>query len=85
MRWKMAQICSILWAGCVNSASDSMASDWPQILGPNRNGQAEGERLMEKWPPGGPQVLWKTRLGSGYAGAAVVGNNVIAFHRQEST
>src|SRR6476660_5185991 len=55
--------------------------DWPQILGPSRNGHAEGERLLERWPAGGPKVLWRYRLGSGFAGAAVAGERVIAFHR----
>jgi outer membrane protein assembly factor BamB len=62
-------------------ARPSLAGDWPQILGPHRNGQAENERLLEKWPAGGPQVLWRYRLGSGYAGAAVAGQRVIVFHR----
>ncbi|MDX1944113.1 MAG: PQQ-binding-like beta-propeller repeat protein [Pirellulaceae bacterium] len=55
--------------------------DWPQILGPQRNGVAEGERLAAGWPAGGPQRLWTCKLGSGYAGPAVVGGRVIVFHR----
>jgi len=57
------------------------AGDWPQILGLHRNGHADGEQLLDKWPSGGPKVQWKYSLGSGYAGAAVKGNRVIAFHR----
>ncbi len=55
--------------------------DWPQILGPARSGVAEGERLAEKWPAGGPKRLWTYSLGSGYAGPAGVGNRVVVFHR----
>ena len=62
-------------------APPSLAGDWPQILGPHRNGQADNERLLENWPAGGPKVLWRYRLGSGYAGAAVAGQRVIVFHR----
>jgi outer membrane protein assembly factor BamB len=58
-----------------------LGGDWPQILGPTRSGKAEGERLLEKWPAGGPKVLWRYRLGSGYAGAAAAGQRVIVFHR----
>jgi outer membrane protein assembly factor BamB len=61
------------------------AGDWPQILGPNRNGKAEGETLLNAWPAPGPQVLWRSPLGSGYAGPAVVGQRVIVFHRQASS
>jgi outer membrane protein assembly factor BamB len=59
----------------------AFAGDWPQILGPNRNGQAAAERLLERWPASGPAVLWRYPLGSGYAGAAAVGERVIVFHR----
>jgi outer membrane protein assembly factor BamB len=57
------------------------AGDWPQILGPNRNGHAENERLADNWPASGPKTLWRYKLGSGYAGAAVVGDRVVVFHR----
>jgi outer membrane protein assembly factor BamB len=57
------------------------AGDWPQILGPTRNGIAQGEQLAASWPAAGPQSLWTATLGSGYAGPAVVGNRVIVFHR----
>src|SRR5262245_50075713 len=62
-------------------AAQAFAGDWPQILGPNRNGQADGESLNQSWPAGGPKVLWKYPLGSGYAGVAVVGERTIVFHR----
>lgn len=59
------------------------AGDWPQILGPNRDGHAQGEKLLEKWPAGGPQTVWTFPLGSGYAGPAIVGKQVIVFHRRD--
>jgi outer membrane protein assembly factor BamB len=68
---------------CLGMIAGKMAlgGDWPQILGPNRNGQAVGEQLADRWPAGGPKVLWRYKLGSGYAGAAVLGERVIVFHR----
>ena len=56
------------------------AGDWPQILGPTRSGHAESERLLATWPAGGPKLLWKFPLGSGYAGAAVMSGKVVVFH-----
>lgn len=56
------------------------AGDWPQILGPHRNGQADGERLAA-WPASGPRLLWQRGVGSGFAGAAVVGGRAVVFHR----
>ena len=66
---------------CSLLVSAARGGDWPQILGPARNGVANGERLAEKWLSGGPAALWKYSLGSGYAGVAVVGGRVVAFHR----
>jgi outer membrane protein assembly factor BamB len=63
---------------CLQAAK---AGDWPQILGPHRNGAAEGETLATKWPADGPARLWQVQLGSGYAGPAVKGDRVVVFHR----
>ena len=74
---------AFLLASAVLVSSNSMAGDWPQILGPARSGTAASEKLPEKWPPGGPKKLWAAKLGSGYAGPAVVGDQAIVFHRME--
>jgi hypothetical protein len=57
------------------------ASDWPQLLGPNRDGQAVPVELHpEQWPER-LEPNWKIPLGSGYAGAAIAGNTVFVPHR----
>lgn len=58
------------------------AGDWPQILGPNRNGAAQNESLADRWPADGPQVEWSKSVGSGFAGVAVSGETAVLFHRQ---
>jgi hypothetical protein len=65
----------------VGFALPTWGGDWPQILGPQRNGRAEGETLAAAWPADGPPRRWRYPLGSGYAGAAVVGRRVVVFHR----
>jgi len=58
------------------------AGDWPQILGPTRDGVAAAdERLADAWPAAGPAVVWKKAVGAGYAGLAVAGDLAILFHR----
>jgi outer membrane protein assembly factor BamB len=57
------------------------AADWPQVLGPDRNGRAQGERLLDAWPADGPIPVWKYELGSGFAGPVVAGSRVVIFHR----
>lgn len=57
------------------------AGDWPQILGPHRSGVAVDEKLPDRWPAKGPALVWKVALGQGYAGPAVMGRQVVVFHR----
>ncbi len=70
--------CLICWVGL----AAAVAGDWPQILGPHRNGVADGEKI-QPWEAGGPRALWTYPLGEGYAGPAVVGERVVVFHRVE--
>jgi hypothetical protein len=58
------------------------AGDWPQILGPERNGHAAGETLASSWPQRGPTALWEAPCGSGFAGVAVADGVAVLFHRQ---
>ena len=61
-------------------ASSPAAQDWPQLLGPARDGVAavpEGVKLAE------PRLLWERELGSGFAGPVVAGGRVIVAHRRD--
>ena len=57
------------------------AGDWPQILGPQRNGVAEGEKLASTWPKSGPKKVWDRPVGSGLSGVAVAKGTAYIFHR----
>ena len=51
----------------------SLADDWPQWRGINRDGKSAEKGLLRKWPEGGPKQLWKIGgLGEGYASFSVV-------------
>lgn len=62
--------------------SAAAAGDWPQILGPHRNGVAENETLTESFPKKGPARVWQKEVGEGFAGVAVAEMRVILFHRE---
>jgi outer membrane protein assembly factor BamB len=62
-------------------AAGAEAGQWPQILGPNRDGVAVDERLADLWPEGGPKTLWSRPVGSGFAGVAVAEGAAVLFHR----
>ena len=57
------------------------AQDWPQFLGPDRNGQYDGPPLATQWPNGAPAELWRRPIGAGFAGPVVADGRIILFHR----
>ena len=57
------------------------AQDWPQILGPSRNGIYTGPEIVPSFPRTGPPSLWKQDVGAGFAGPAVAGDRLVLFHR----
>jgi outer membrane protein assembly factor BamB len=67
------------------TAPAGRAADWPQWLGPDRDGVWRETGLADKFPKGGPKVLWRTPLGTGYSGPAVVGERVYVMDRQRAT
>jgi outer membrane protein assembly factor BamB len=73
-----------LWLlGCLLTAlfvPKTQAGDWPQILGPHRDGKADGEQL-QAWAKDGPALLWSREVGDGFSGVAVAGERAILFHR----
>ncbi|MCI0692139.1 PQQ-like beta-propeller repeat protein [candidate division KSB1 bacterium] len=46
-------------------------SDWPQWLGPNRNGISAEIGLLKSWPATGPKILWRIPLGEGFSGVSI--------------
>lgn len=58
-----------------------LADDWPQLLGPNRNGISSETGLREKFPTNGPPVVWDKKIGTGYAAPSVRDGKLVLFHR----
>jgi outer membrane protein assembly factor BamB len=58
-----------------------VAADWPQFLGPERNGVSTETGLLQTWPKSGPPLLWERKIGDGYSGPVVAGGRLIVFHR----
>jgi outer membrane protein assembly factor BamB len=52
------------------------AEDWPQWMGANRDNVWRESGIVQKFPPGGPRVLWRTPVAGGYAGPAVAAGRV---------
>ena len=50
----------------------SLADDWAQWRGPNRDGMSSESGLLSQWPDDGPALSWRaTGLGIGYSSVAV--------------
>lgn len=62
------------------SSAHLVKADWPQILGPNRDGIAKDETLLSQWPEDGPREVWTYDIGEGYAGPAIKDGRLIIFH-----
>lgn len=53
--------------------ASSLAEDWPQWMGPDRDGLSAETGLLQAWPEGGPERVWLFKdCGLGYSGPAIV-------------
>lgn len=55
--------------------------DFPQFLGPERNGTVPGVRLARDWAARPPRLVWRRGVGAGWSGFAVAGRR--AFTQEQ--
>jgi len=67
---------SAIGAGFYSAAE---AADWPNWRGPNHNGVSSETGWSVTWPEGGPKILWKKSIGTGFASMAVSNGRVYAL------
>jgi len=60
------------------------ATDWPEWLGSSREGVWRETDLVDKFPAGGPEVRWRTPLGTGYSGPSVANGRVYVMDRERA-
>jgi len=58
------------------AAPTANADDWPQWMGPKRDSVWRETGLLDKFPAGGPRVLWRVPVDGGFAGPAVADGRV---------
>jgi len=76
---------TLVFFGLVMTASQVCADDWPQWLGPKRDGVWRETGIIERFPESGPKYRWRTPIGEGYAGPAVVDGFVYITDRVRPT
>lgn len=78
MLWKRQASIGLAVAACLSARSD----DWPQWLGPQRDGVWRETGIVSQFPADGLKARWRTPVGGGYAGPAVAGRRVYLLDRQ---
>ena len=58
------------------------AADWPQWLGPERNGVSGETGLLNNWPEAGPTVEWRIPLGRGFSGISIADGKVYTMYAE---
>ncbi len=69
------------WFVLLVLATTSHGDDWPQWLGPQRDGVWRESGIVDKFPKEGPKRLWQVKIGGGYAGPAVAQGRVVVTDR----
>ena len=69
-----------LCAALLISAVAATATEWPQWLGPMRNGTSSEENLLLEWPDAGPEVIWRKPLGRGFSAVSVAGGRLFTMY-----
>lgn len=57
--------------------------DWPQFLGPQRNGISAETGLIRKFPADGPKEVFRVRGGGGMSGLAIAGGKLVTMVQRE--
>jgi outer membrane protein assembly factor BamB len=64
-------------------ASFAWNADWPQYRGINRDGISKETAIIKTWPATGPKVIWKSAVGDGYSGMAIVGPRIYTMDAKD--
>src|SRR5689334_2858296 len=78
MRYRFGMLLGLFLVSAVR------ADDWPQWLGPKRDGVWRETGILETFPKGGPKELWRVPIASGYSGPAVADGRVFVTDRPAS-
>ncbi|HXJ55727.1 MAG TPA: PQQ-binding-like beta-propeller repeat protein [Verrucomicrobiae bacterium] len=69
-------------AGLLGLSLRVQADDWPQWLGPQRDGVWRETGIMKTLPTNGLKFRWRTAIGAGYSGPAVAKGRVFVMDRR---
>lgn len=59
------------------AASAATLNDYPQFLGPNRDGTVPGVRLLRDWSKRPPRLVWRQPIGLGWSAFSIAGTRAV--------
>ena len=68
---------------CLIGINSTYAQNWPQYLGPDRNGLSPQKKILHSWPQQGPEVLWTVEVGIGFGGPVAKDGKVYLLDRDD--
>lgn len=69
----------------VETAEPTGSGDWPQFLGPHRDGVSPETGLNLDWDSERPQIVWKVKAGAGYSSTTVARHRVFMGAQRNGT
>lgn len=65
------------------AAQTDAKGEWPQFLGPQRNGLSSETGLLDRFPEDGPKEVWRVPGGVGMSGLAISRGRVLTLVQRE--
>jgi hypothetical protein len=66
-------LCLLFFTIGISVVVGAKQQEWPQFLGPNRNGASNDESFAKGWLAGKLQERWRIPIGEGFSGIVVEG------------
>ncbi len=77
LEWRWSEKAAESLVGSSPTTPGAFSKDYPQFLGPHRNGTVRGIKLARDWSERPPQLLWRQSIGAGWSAFAVVGSSAV--------
>lgn len=81
----MKIVFGLTMAGLMVLPLPTRAADWPCFRGPDHNGISKETGWSVNWPAGGPKILWKAKVGIGFASLVVSAGRVYTTGNAKDT
>ena len=81
--WKSTLAWMLTLVSCCSLARAQSKSDWPEFLGPNRDGKSAVTDIQRDWTAGKLKVLWQIETGAGYGMGSLAAGKFYHFGKYE--